>query len=388
MKVFISSVNIANIITGYQSGFNYNGHEVVVLEKEKSKYYESNNFKKIYRFLDNINFKLKFMNLIKEKIDYTIQNFRCKIFLKKHIKTTDLFVFIWSPIRSDILTDYRYLKKKEKKIITVFVGSDVRYTPAFVMQYKIKEVSGWNYDMNDEDLNQKLKYIRIAELYSDMILSVPDQSGLAIRNFNHFFLPIDLKRYKLKLMENVIPKIIHAPTRKGAKGTDFFIKVLNQLKQEGIQFEFTLIQNLNNNELLNLLTESDILLDELYAHGPGMLSTEAMALGCVVVTKKDLTNIAIFDAPICNVSLENLYDVIKGLILDKNKRQEIALKARKYVEENNESKLVVNKIMQKLKTNSTEYKPEFFLKHEKTSIFNGINNSNLKLTQKVKDKFK
>ncbi len=221
-----------------------------------------------------------------------------------------------------------------------------------------------------------------------MILSVPDQSGLAIRNFNHFFLPIDLKRYKLKLMENVIPKIIHAPTRKGAKGTDFFIKVLNQLKQEGIQFEFTLIQNLNNNELLNLLTESDILLDELYAHGPGMLSTEAMALGCVVVTKKDLTNIAIFDAPICNVSLENLYDVIKGLILDKNKRQEIALKARKYVEENNESKLVVNKIMQKLKTNSTEYKPEFFLKHEKTSIFNGINNSNLKLTQKVKDKFK
>jgi glycosyltransferase involved in cell wall biosynthesis len=43
--------------------------------------------------------------------------------------------------------------------------------------------------------------------------------------------------------------------------------------------------NISNKEVRKLLTDADILLDELYMHGPGMIGIEAMASGCCVVAK-------------------------------------------------------------------------------------------------------
>lgn len=381
MKVFLGNNNIANILAGLMKGLEYNNIEIISLEKEKSNFYDSKQFTKIYRYWDNITFKINFLNIIKEKIDYSLQNFRCKRLLKKHIKDTDVFIFLWSSILSDF-SDYKFIKKHNKKIITAFAGSDVRFSKAFSEQYQVN-LDKWEDGLKNDDINEKLKYIRYAELYSDLILSVPDQSGLLIKDYNHFFLPIDISLYPFSLHQNEIPTIIHAPTRSGAKGTDFFLEIIERLKKEGVKFKFKLIQNLKHNELIQLLSKSDILLDELYLHGPGMMGTEAMALGCVVVTKKDNTITPIFDAPVCDVTFETAYDKIKQLIINRKKRSELAEKAREFVIEKNDCANMIKDILKNVYLPERDYSPVYYSQNLQKSWITTISKENNKLTKQI-----
>lgn len=381
MKVFLGNNNVANILTGLLKGLEYNGIEIISLEKEKSKYYDSRPFKKIYRFWNDITFKNKFLNKIKEKTDYTIQNYRCKRYLKKHIKDTDIFIFLWSSVLSDF-SDYAYIKKHNKKIITAFAGSDVRFSKAFSEQYNIN-IDEWEDSLKKDDINEKLNFIRHAELYSDLILSVPDQSGLMIRDYNHFFLPLDLSMYPFVLNQDPTPTILHAPTRSGAKGTRYFIEIMDQLAKEGLKFNFKLIEDLKHHELIKLLSKSDILLDELYTNGPGMTGTEAMATGCVVVTKKDCAITTIFDAPVCDVTFETAYNKIKQLIIDKKLRDEIAQKARKFVEEKNDCAKVIKEILKSVDSSERHYSPVFYTQSLHKPWINKISKNNNELTKHV-----
>jgi glycosyltransferase involved in cell wall biosynthesis len=381
MKVFLGNNNIANILAGLMKGLEYNGIEVISLEKEKSNFYESTQFNKIYRYWDNITFKSQFLHLVKEKIDYSLQNYRCKRYLKKHIKDIDVFIFLWSSILSDF-SDYKYIKKYNKKIITAFAGSDVRFSKAFSEQYNVN-IDKWEEGLKNDDINEKLKSIRYAELYSDLILSVPDQSGLMIKDYNHFFLPLDISYYPFSIHQTDIPTILHAPTRSGAKGTDFFLEIVDKLQKEGLRFKFTLIQNLKHHDLIQLLSKSDILLDELYTYGPGMMGTEAMATGCVVVTKKDCTITDIFDPPVCDVTFETAYDKIKQLITDKRQRYEIAQKARKFIEEKNDCTNVIKEILKSVYSSERDYSPVFYSQNLHKPWINDISEANNELTKDI-----
>mgnify|MGYP000901257112 FL=1 len=115
-----------------------------------------------------------------------------------------------------------------------------------------------------------------------------------------------------------------------------------------------------------------------------MMGTEAMALGCVVVTKKDNSITNVFDAPVCDVVFETLYEKLKELIVDKNKRAELALKARAFVEKNNDCKKVSFKMIEKLEKTERDYSSTYF--DQKSGLLNSglISQKNLNFTDQVK----
>jgi glycosyltransferase involved in cell wall biosynthesis len=280
---------------------------------------------------------------------------------KKIFDQHDVFIFLWA---GDYLMrngkDLEVLKKMGKKVISIFVGSDVRYPVAFEQEFG-GNTSEWpaNYNKPYSYYNQ---IVRQAELYSDAIFSVPDQSGIAIRPYHHFPIPIELGKYNFHWTDRDIPVVVHAPSSPALKGTDVILATLERLKEEGLQFELKFIQNMKNPELVKLLSGSDILVDELILNGPGALSIEAMASGCAVATHYLKDSPECFRPPVCAIDAGNIYDVIKKLITDKAYRKNLAYEGRAWIEKNNEVSAVVAEIFDRLDKGDSAavYTPVFF----------------------------
>ena len=385
MKIFIGTNNIANILTGLKSGLEDLGHTVTAVLKDKSKYYTDEGYQTIYRKWDHRNPKIELLNRVKEKIDYSTQAKKSNKLLIDSLKDTDLYIFLWSSFLSDY-SDYEILYKHNKKVITLFAGSEVRYSKAFAQEYNLN-IDKWEEGLRDDDINEKLNYTRIAELYSNYIVSVPDQSGLMLRDYDHFYLPIDLKKYQFNPNSNQIPKLIHAPTRTGIKGTEVFLEVIEKLKSEGLKFEFSFLQNLSHVDLMKKIQQSDVLLDELYFHGPGMMATEAMALGCAVATRKLNDDKKRFDAPVASINFENVYSVIKELIQNESLRLKYKSDGRKFVENVNDAKIVASRLINRIDSIERDYSADFLRKSFFLPSNVAINSANKLKTKWIIEKF-
>ncbi len=366
MRIFIGTEEIASLIADLASGFRELGHTVTTYVGAKNTFYKSHDYNIVRGMFLNDTFHYKDSQFLSARLkDYTnrvdsrITTAWLKWKNKKIIDDHDVFIFIW---KSWLPESYLFplLKKKGKKIVCMHVGTDVRHISAFEQQYGI-DTSTWEKIFHTDALEPKIKRIRYHELYADVIYSVPDQAGLYLRGYNHLQLPLSYKRnIKFNIPARNIPLIVHAPSKSGIKGTDIVNKTIAQLKQDGYDLEYKLISGLPNEKLLELLTDADILCDELFLHGPGMLSAEAMAAGCSVATR--CLDVPPFQPPVCSVKPENLYEKLKLLITNIDYRTGLAKAGKKFVEDFNNPIKIAEKIMDDISNkNKSDYKSSFFM---------------------------
>ena len=67
------------------------------------------------------------------------------------------------------------------------------------------------------------------------------------------FLPyahVDLRQWQVveKGCASAPPVVVHAPTHRGGKGTGYLLNALARLKDEGIPFEFKLVEGMTNRD--------------------------------------------------------------------------------------------------------------------------------------------
>lgn len=392
MKIFIGTEEIASVITDLTVGFRKLGHDVTTYVQTKNKFYASskydivrgNIFNNIFNYLDSkkLSANIKYyLGRIDEIISAPFTDIRNRKIIKDH----DLFIFIWRPWLPESYL-FPLLKKKGKKIVCIHVGSDVRYMPAFEQEYNI-DASGWEAFFQNDSLDYKIKKVRYHELYADQVYSGPDQAGLYLRPYNHYWVPLqNEKNIVFNIPARKVPLIIHAPSRSGIKGTAIINETIEQLKKDGIDLEYQCIQNMPNNELLKLLSDADILCDELNLHGPGMLSAEAMMAGCAVATR--CLNVAPFQPPVCSVTAETLYEKLKLLITDIDYRVKLATEGRRFVEDFNNPANIAAKMLDDLNgEKKPEYEPRFYMEKFKVPLNKVLSEESKQLTQRVVEKY-
>ena len=370
MKFFIGYTEICGMVTSYAKELKSRGYEVTTCVHAKHKFFPDYDYDIVSNYwadflLGNDTNKAankpnNFLNKAALKLRNTTSLFD-HLIIKEIYEKHDVFIFIWA---GDYLMrdgkGLRILKEMGKKIISIFVGSDARYPEAFQQEFDT-DVSAWplKYKKPFSHYNQVLRNV---ELYSDLIFSLPDQAGLAIRSYHHFPLPLAMENYKFNWPDRDIPVVVHAPSAPALKGTDIILSTLERLKNEGLQFELKFIQNLNNTELIKLLNESDILVDQTILHGPGVLGIEAMACGCATATHFYEKSPEFFRPPVCAIDNSNIYEQVKKLILDKEYRKKLVFEGRSFVEEHNDIKHIVSNILNTLSKDNVEfdYQPSFF----------------------------
>ncbi|NLJ70251.1 MAG: glycosyltransferase family 4 protein [Clostridiaceae bacterium] len=146
-------------------------------------------------------------------------------------------------------------------------------------------------------------------------------------------LRVDLELFTTdKKTTNSVPKIVHAPSKRSRKGTNYLLEALKKIE---LQYELILVENKTQAEALEIYQEADIVFDQISVGTYGVFAIEAMALGKPVLTyisdemKEKLPD----SLPIISVTPYNLKTEIETLLVNSDLRREIGDKGREYVRE-------------------------------------------------------
>ena len=138
------------------------------------------------------------------------------------------------------------------------------------------------------------------------------------------------------------PLVVHAPTRPELKGTQHVIDAVNQLRGEGMEFDFELIENMPHGLARQLYERADVIVDQLLIGWYGVLAVEGMALAKPVIAyvRPDLIEHLGAQHPLAVADPSNITDVLRGLLQNQDLRQRIGFAGRDYVERVHSSDVV------------------------------------------------
>lgn len=135
-------------------------------------------------------------------------------------------------------------------------------------------------------------------------------------------------------------RILHSPNHRAIKGTDFFERAVNALKNEGFDIELIVLERKSNNEIRRVMSEVDIVADQLVIGWYAMFAMEGMALAKPVLCyiREDLkafyTQCGLLEEdelPLVACNPVNVTGIIRELISDRSRMTEIGLRSREFV---------------------------------------------------------
>lgn len=133
--------------------------------------------------------------------------------------------------------------------------------------------------------------------------------------------------------DNRNPLIIHAPTNREFKGSEYVEKAITDLKRTKT-FEYRAIEKMSHREALKTYLTADIIVDQILCGTYGMLSVEAMAMGKVVVAfvRDDVRSKFPPELPIVVANPDTISSVLASLIDNPEARYNLGVAGRRYVE--------------------------------------------------------
>lgn len=146
--------------------------------------------------------------------------------------------------------------------------------------------------------------------------------------------------------DNPVPVIIHAPTNREFKGSEYVEKAIRDL-QGRYSFLYTAVEKKSHQEAMQLYAGADIIVDQLLCGTYGMLSVEAMAMGKVVVAyiRDDVKKKFPPDLPIVVANPDTIRDVLADLLQDAQLRHSIGKRSRQYAEAYHDIHAVIPKLV-------------------------------------------
>jgi glycosyltransferase involved in cell wall biosynthesis len=285
--------------------------------------------------------------------DYQLSNRFLKlvlgpILLGYLMNLSDIFLFTWTTgYCHDREIDFKFLKKKNKKIITLFLGSDIRSLKKYQAFFDrleqdcfISYLSIYNKSFSSDSFeNQRLLLAKQADRYADVIFNDEiDQPSYIEKRTHAYPYFVDLSRYSDSNYNSdlSIIKIVHAPSNPLVKGTPLVRAAIKKLKEEGYNFEYIELVNVSNDQVLKTLASSHILLNQFYGTLPGVLGLEGLCTYNAVLMSAD---------PQINTNLPEeaseswfatqyweIYDNLKLLLDNPQLIKKYALAGRRFVE--------------------------------------------------------
>lgn len=334
LRVFLGPFHIAGLLWEYRQGLRSIGVDakVVIFDEHPFDYPADIEFK----FTGN-----RYVRFLKRILQ-----------LPRLIHNFDVFNFVYGTSILPFHVDVYILKLFRKKIVMRFVGCDIRSREQIAKENRITDVCKTCPDMCMD--GKKRKIARFWEKYADAIISFPEYSQLLTKKYYVIPLGYDREYWKLFIpqrnkKDNDKILIVHAPSHRGRKGTEYVIEAIESLIKEGYKIDFKLLENLPNYEVREWVNISDIVVDQLRRGWHGAFAVESMALAkptlCYINEdwKKKVEYAK--NLPLVNTTPNSIYDNLKLLIENPDLRKELGEKGRKYVEEVHDSKKVAKQLL-------------------------------------------
>ncbi|MBO0961861.1 glycosyltransferase [Neobacillus sp. MM2021_6] len=262
------------------------------------------------------------------------------------IKNTDIFHFHNANTFMQDFVDLPLLKEMGKKMVMHHWGSDVR-SAEMVSRLNPYPLPPTYY--SDEEIHKQLTTL---SQYIDTAIVQDYEAYPYVKDYykNVFVLPLAcniedfVETYPSVTNQN--PLIIHAPTNRSFKGSDHVEAAIQKIQGKG-EFTYQILEKRSHEEALTLYKKADIIIDQLLCGTYGMFSVEAMAMGKPVVAfiRDDVRSKFPPDLPIVQATPETLADVLLELIQNPQRRHDIGMAGRRYVETYHSANRVTNELL-------------------------------------------
>ncbi len=154
---------------------------------------------------------------------------------------------------------------------------------------------------------------------------------------------------------NQKPAVVHMPTAREKKGTDLILSAVEELRKEGVSFNFDLVEKVPREDAMKRLEKAHILIDQVVDEKVtgipgliGMTSLEAMALGKAAVCHVDPDWLRWYPGiPIVNVAVDkgDLKDSLRRLINDLDETMKIGLAGNDYIRKYHSPKIIAKRFI-------------------------------------------
>jgi hypothetical protein len=160
--------------------------------------------------------------------------------------------------------------------------------------------------------------------------------------------PVDLRRFPVNPPRVDRPPVfLHVPTEPKVKGTEEIEASFENLRRQGLRFEFRKMRQLTQADFYKELANCDVYVDELRCGSHGVTAVEAMASGKPTITyiRPDLLDKYPSDMPLLSANPDTIEEVLRELIEDPARRVRLADESRRYVEKYHDSLVVARDMM-------------------------------------------
>lgn len=264
---------------------------------------------------------------------------------------------------------YRYLRRNNKKVVLGVYGDDYYFVDCMT---KKKPLRYSDYNRGEVDVyteySDRIRAKWLGTAFEQVSRYIAADSDVIIAGAYEYWLPYNLskdrdaKQRLLREKLHLVPFPVELPNKMIAtksdklrvfigisrgrsvfKGTDIMLRVAEDLlakypdrmelrKAEGVPFD----------EYKKMIDSSDVLLDQIYAYGPGMNALLAMSKGMIVFSggePEHYDSMGEMDCrPIINTlpSYDYIYKKLEWLILHPEEVERLKRQSREYVERNHE----------------------------------------------------
>jgi glycosyltransferase involved in cell wall biosynthesis len=135
-------------------------------------------------------------------------------------------------------------------------------------------------------------------------------------------------------------RVLHAPNHRAIKGTEHFVRAVEELRQEGVAIELVIAERVPNERIRELIFQSDVVADQLVIGWYALFALEAMALEKPVLCyiRADLRRFYIDagllredELPVVDCSIASVKDVLRRLALARDTLPALGRRGREFV---------------------------------------------------------
>lgn len=243
------------------------------------------------------------------------------------------------------LDELRFLKRMDKKIVMSWWGCDLR-TEEVDMRHKYSACSECDKDIKAYCRSAiKREVLKKAMRYADVHLSNGDLAA-SYEKIRWIDNAIDCDEWR-PLERSEIPEEFRLPEtenlrvyhsfgnselRGDVKGSAQIREAVERLKAEGYKVEFIFFDKVPNRDLKYYQAQADIVVDQLRCGWHGSTAVECLSLGKPVITyiRPEVEAIVPHEHPLINANIDNIYEVLKGLVQDQERIREVGKRSREY----------------------------------------------------------
>lgn len=366
--IFIGLQDLCSTIGEMHEAFSNKGYKVFSAVHEQNGVFDQSNidFKiddEIKKYYNSVFFKFKYKLFKQDASSYIKEKL-----LTKALNENDIFIIYHPSIYADF-SDLKRIKEAGKKLICLVFGDDVRWYNAMKQWSEKKGIPPMEYEENYIDqltINKWVGYLRTVEKYADVIVMHPDTAHMALRPYFHYYMQLNAKNFlPHSVQRKQIPVVAHAPSSAKIKGTEYVLKAVKELKEEGLEFEFRLMEKIPYNKVYDFYKDIDIMVVQLLAHGGGKQSYELLSCGKVVISRMQYDEYLPHiknECPIIDAQIGTVKQVLKDTILNYEKRVELSNKGRDFVLKYHDVNAFCEKLLNCIEDPKPEgdYVPTFF----------------------------